>query len=229
MTGLEFFDIIPFGDNALLINITHPDLSQVNKFVVKIVQLLKCYRPKNTLDIIPASNSVTIVYDNLRTDYARLTENLQSIFEKDPEDYLSLPNRVELPVCYHDEYAPDLEEVCVQTGLTPANLISIHVETTYTVLMTGFMPGFFYLGVLPEKINVSRKRTPRTMVPSGAVGLAERQTGIYSVNSPGGWQIIGRSLNLLKEITEGSIKSTIGDEVRFYEVSKLEFNNLSRR
>ncbi len=101
--------------------------------------------------------------------------------------------RVEIPVCYHESLAPDLEWVSMQTGVSREEVIRLHTSIVYRVYMTGFVPGFPYMGITDQKLNIPRKQKPALRVAAGSVALAGRQTGIYPLETPGGWQVIGRT------------------------------------
>jgi inhibitor of KinA len=125
------------------------------------------------------------------------------------------PRTFEIPVVYGEAYGPDLDWVSHYHGISPEEVIRLHTETLYHVFMIGFSPGFSYLGELPEALDTPRKETPRTVVPKGSVGLAQRQTGIYPSPSPGGWQIIGRTpVELFNPLNDPPALLQMGDRVR---------------
>ena len=130
-----------------------------------------------------------------------------------------------IPVCYDDEYAPDLQHICETKKISKEALVSIHTSKTYRVYMLGFLPGFAYMGELDEAISFPRKKQPG-ITAAGSVGIAGRQTGIYPLQSPGGWQIIGRTpLKIFDAAKENPTYLKAGDEVRFISISKHEFNH----
>ena len=127
------------------------------------------------------------------------------------------------------EYAPDLEWVATQKGLSPEEVIGLHVAELYRVYMIGFLPGFPYLGTVDERLRLPRKAQPVNVV-AGGVGIAGMQTGIYPLNSPGGWQIIGRTPLILFDLAmDPPIRLQAGDQVQFYAVSSADFRDLSGR
>jgi inhibitor of KinA len=134
-----------------------------------------------------------------------------------------------VPVCYEGEYAPDLDWVAGQTGLSAEEVVSIHSNGVYRVYMVGFLPGFSYMGVLDERIQVPRKLQPVNVV-AGGVGIAGMQTGIYPLNSPGGWQIIGRTpMRFFDAAEDPPVRLKTGDRVRFCPIPATEFRRLSGR
>ncbi len=143
-------------------------------------------------------------------------------------EHLGAPRRVEIPVCYGGELGPDLDDVARTHGLAPEEVIRLHADADYLVYMIGFMPGFAYLGGLPERIATPRRKTPRTAVPAGTVGIGGRQTGVYPLVSPGGWNLIGRTPVKIFDIKrdEPTLLST-GDRVRFRPISRSEFDEAS--
>jgi len=126
-----------------------------------------------------------------------------------------------IPVCYEASFAPDLEAVCTQLKLSPEALISKHSKANYTVYGVGFLPGFMYLGGLDSKLEIPRKSSPRMKVPSGSVGLAAKQTGIYPCESPGGWQLIGQTpIPLFNPLQDPPFFAQVGDKIQFTPISK---------
>ncbi|MDA1144089.1 MAG: 5-oxoprolinase subunit PxpB [Bacteroidetes bacterium] len=126
-----------------------------------------------------------------------------------------------IPVCYEASFAPDLDFVCDNLKLSPEALVSRHSNTTYTVYGIGFFPGFMYLGGLDAGLEISRKLSPRMKVPSGSVGLAAKQTGIYPCESPGGWQLIGQTpIPLFNPLQDPTFFAQVGDKIQFTPISK---------
>ncbi|MEM1120715.1 MAG: 5-oxoprolinase subunit PxpB [Bacteroidota bacterium] len=129
-----------------------------------------------------------------------------------------------IPVCYEPPYALDLEDLSTQKGISQEDIINLHTSQTFKVYMLGFLPGFVFMGKLPNALQCNRKVTPRLRVPPSSVGIAGLQTGIYPTESPGGWQIIGRTpLTIFDPKKEQPFYFRAGDEVQFYAISKEEF------
>ena len=132
-------------------------------------------------------------------------------------------------MCYGGELGPDLTVVAAFSGLSEAEVIAVHAESTYRVYMLGFLPGFAYLGSVDERIAIPRRESPRLRVPAGSVGIAGRQTGVYPLPAPGGWQLIGRTPTRLFDLARAEpFLLRPGDQVRFAAVSESEFRRLSR-
>jgi len=189
-------------------------------------------------DIIVAYSSVTVFYDPVEMDvkqpaatggvykYVRrlLEEAWAATGTPDLIPFTGEPVRI--PVCYGGAYGPDLEELCKLKNMPPEDIIALHCASIYRVYMIGFLPGFPYLGRLDPRLEAGRKQRPAPVV-AGGVGIAGNQTGIYPVNSPGGWQIIGRTpTRLFDPAATPPVKLSIGDRIRFYPVSPEEFRAL---
>lgn len=178
------------------------------------------------VEYTPAFASVTVFYDPLRLGYEDAVRQMErGVLERTP----LAPGegrRVEIPVCYGGEHGPDLEFVAAHNGLSPEDVVRIHSGEEYLVYMIGFAPGFPYLGGMSERIAAPRRSTPRLHVPAGSVGIAGAQTGVYPLETPGGWQIIGRTPERLfrPEATPPSLLQS-GDRVMFMPVTPDEFDS----
>lgn len=218
--------IIPYGDNALLINFEQ-------KIDVQIHQLVKAYF--NTINQfeevnyqIPAYCSVTVVFDQHLTDFDRIKFKIEKLeIKADKVD--SETKIIEIPVCYEPEYAPDLESLSKELNLSQEKIIALHTSETYDVYMMGFLPGFPYLGQLPKKLECKRKSTPRKQVKQGSVAIAGNQTGIYPTDAPGGWQLIGQTpLKIFNPQNENAFLIKMGDKVKFKSISAETFKTLQQ-
>jgi inhibitor of KinA len=190
---------------------------EVNESVRRAYTLLKTAACPAIIDLIPSFRSCLIHFDREQSTaeemVACLKDRLAGI------DRMDIPDPVihEIPVHYGGEDGPDLEGVAAYTGLDPEQVISLHTGTVYTVFAVGFMPGFSYLGILDQRIYAPRLETPRVKVPKGSVGLAQLQTGIYPFDSPGGWQIIGKTGVSLFDFQKAPYSLLqMGDKVKFY-------------
>lgn len=185
-------------------------------------------------DLIPAYHTLTIVFDSTRLSTEHSTKSpglqvLQKIVQLLSESNVAVKEEARLlriPVCYHASLAPDLDSLAEHLQLTTDALIEIHVATTYRVFMLGFLPGFAYMGPVDQRIVAPRHTRPRSNVPAGSVGIAGAQTGIYPIQSPGGWQLIGRTP--LQLFTPHQLPPCLlqpGDEVVMYPISLKEFHH----
>ena len=131
---------------------------------------------------------------------------------------------VDIPVCYGGAFGPDLESVAELHGIPADEVVRMHSAATYTVYFLGFVPGFGYLGGLPDALRTPRLSSPRTRVPAGSVGIAGSQAGVYPFSTPGGWRLLGTTpLRMFQKDREGMSLLAIGDEVRFRPISAAEF------
>lgn len=181
--------IQPFGDRALLINWEQRIDPELNATVQAWQQAIEQAAIKGVAYSIPAYCSLTVVFNPLQIAFRTLAEQIQAI-EIPGQSIRHTGRTLEIPVDYN---GADLPEVAQRTGLSEAEVIELHTNRPYRVYLIGFLPGFPYLGPLPEALHCPRKQTPRQSVPAGAVGLAGAQTGIYPFEAPGGWQIIGQT------------------------------------
>jgi inhibitor of KinA len=177
------------------------------------------------VDVVPAYASVGVFYNVLRTDHASVAEALRGLAEN------AAPGRgVEgrlhvIPCCY--ELGLDLERVAAHAGLAVEEVIRLHTEPVYTVYAIGFCPGFPYLGYLPAAISgVPRLTTPRLRVDEGSVGVTGRQTGIYTEERPGGWNLLGRTPLRLVDVADGYFPLRTGDRVHFERIDRARFDRL---
>ncbi len=216
-------EIIPFGDRAVLVRLGN-DISEATHLKVKQLYLnLNKKTNKHIHSISPAYNSITITYTN--TTFSIIKKFVEDNLSNTKPSSKHEKSIVKIPVCYDEAYAPDMEEVKERTGLSKDKIIALHTSVDYLVYMLGFTPGFPYLGGLNSQLQVPRKTTPRLKIDAGSVGLANNQTGIYPLDSPGGWQIIGKTpLNLFSSNQPFPI--AMGDYIRFYSISKNEFKNM---
>jgi inhibitor of KinA len=177
----------------------------------------------------PAYCSVLIKFDPLRWRHQQLEEILLQYIARLENVSLPSAREVEIPVCYGGEYGPDLNDVGALHGMSPEQVIALHSSSAYLVYFLGFVPGFAYLGGLPESLVTPRLATPRRKVPSGSVGIAGNQTGVYPVATPGGWRLLGRTpVSIFRPDRKELSLLSIGDRVRFTPISVEQFAALGR-
>jgi inhibitor of KinA len=229
-TGLyerPFFRIA--GDRGLLVEYGDAIHPEINLKVRSMTIALEKERPAGVIEVIPTYRSIIIVYDPSSTDPPRLKESLLFLEKRLVEIEISPPETVEIPVCYGGELGPDIEFVAKTHHLTPKDVIRIHSEPEYQVYMIGFTPGFPFLGGLRQKLHTPRLQTPRTLVPAGSVGIANAQTGIYSIDSPGGWQLIGKTpLKVFDPQRPSPFLLQAGDLLKFKPISFEEYRVLAK-
>lgn len=221
-TDWRFF---PLGDNGILVVIGDRITEDHNRITLGLHRFLEDNEIPGITESAPAYCSLAVFYDPLSSDYNGIVTALQDIRPKISASSGTDAKIIEVPVVYGGEFGPDLEFVAWQTGLSGQEVISLHSQNTYIVGMLGFTPGFPYLTGLHPKLTVPRKAVPRLKIPIGSVGIAGRQTGIYPVASPGGWQIIGRTpLQIFLPHRSEPFLFRAGDQVVFKAVAKNEFN-----
>ena len=217
------------GDRSLLVELGNEIHVSIHERVRRLFLAVKQASLKTILDTIPGYCSLLLVFDPLTTTPDQIRKTIDDLFFELDAFELPEPANIEIPVVYGGEYGPDLDKVASYHKATPENIIGRHTQTGYRVYMIGFTPGFPYMGELPENLETPRKKTPRTAVPRGSVGLAQKQTGIYPAQSPGGWQIIGRTpLKLFDPIKNPPSLLEMGDRVRFFRISEEEMNHWER-
>jgi KipI family sensor histidine kinase inhibitor len=183
----------PLGDQALLVVLGDRIDPGVNDQVHQLAALVGAGGLAGVTDLVPAYATLAVHYDSETWSAAALGAELDRIWQGAAKAALPAPRLVELPVCYGLEFGPDLAEVAAHCGLAEQEIIARHSGAEYRVYMLCFAPGFAYQGGLDPAIAAPRRQTPRLKVPAGSVGIAGMQTGIYPLETPGGWQIIGRS------------------------------------
>ena len=211
------------GDRALLVELGDGISPLVNKKVRELFLCLKNNRVVGVVETVPSYRSLLIVYDPLKITLSALKERLNKLHTTIDRSEIPKPRTLETPVVYGGEYGPDLDWVAEFHRVPPEEIIRLHTGTTYRVYMIGFTPGFAYMGQLPDAIITPRRETPRTAVPRGSVGIAQSQTGVYPVESPGGWQIIGRTpLRLFDPEKWPPTPLEMGDLVKFLSIKEEE-------
>lgn len=227
----ESYRIFPLGTNALTIDFGNEISLELNDQAVNLAEHFEKNPFEGLHEIVPAYASLTIFYDvfTVRKSFAEFKtafEAVANLAESALQNSLDKPQLnsrlIEIPVDFSDEFALDLEFVAAHNNLTKTKVLEIFTAATYRVFMLGFMPAFAYMGEVSEQIAAPRKSSPRLIVPKGSVGIAGRQTGIYPFDSPGGWQIIGRTnFELFTPNAETPCALEAGDLVKFYESSEL--------
>ena len=183
-------------------------------------------------DIIPAYTTITVVYDiaairkiTNTAAYKYISEQIEKAISECDWKNESSPREIIIPVCYDISLGIDLPEMSNQKNISIEEIISIHTSSTYNVYMLGFLPGFAYMGIVDDKIATPRLSKPRTNVPAGSVGIAGNQTGIYPLDSPGGWNIIGQTpLQMFDAKKEKPCLVKPGDRIKFIPISLDEFH-----
>ena len=223
-------NILPYGDQAVLVNFEEKIDIEINQKVHQLHQEILSENIDGITFCIPAYCSLTIGFDKQVVRFDALQKIITQLESKKDTNLLKKDKRkFNIPVCYHDDFFLDKKEVQNQTQLSTKEIIRFHTSPIYQVFMMGFLPGFAYLGKLPEELLCPRKSNPRKKVEKGTVAIAGLQTGVYPSDAPGGWQIIGKSPVLLfSPNNENPFLFQTGDQVSFQAVSKKEYLQLEK-
>jgi len=208
--------IVALGDSAILIQLGEEIDPAVNRRVHALAGLVEASAIAGIIETVPAYAALLVHYDPLVLSFAQIKSILREKMTQIQENESRKPRLVEVSVRYGGELGLDLESVASHLGLNVADVIRIHSEKIYTVYMMGFTPGYPYMGKLDDILIMPRLETPRTHVPAGTVAIAGSQTGIYSIESPGSWNLIGWTpLKLFDPNSDSPFLFAPGDEVKF--------------
>jgi len=220
---------LPAGEAALVVEFGDAIEPALNQRVRQLFLAAESAQLPGVRDLIPTYRSLLLSYDPTRTTFDELQERLDQLQGGLVAVAVPAPRVVEIPTAYGGDFGPDLGFVAEHNHLTPAEVVAIHAGTDYLVYMMGFSPGFPYLGGMSDRIATPRLKTPRTAIPAGSVGIAQQQTGIYPVESPGGWQLIGRTpVSLFDASRIPPVLVEAGDYLRFVPVSAGDYSTIAR-
>jgi inhibitor of KinA len=223
----------PLGDRAVMITLGGTIDEATHRLVRSASARIDQRPPAGFVDQVPAFTSIAVHYDPLiaahgtsKTPYERVVDDLSVALDGLTAERLPPARVVEVPVSYGGALGPDLDDVARAHDITADEVVRIHTSGDYLVYMVGFMPGFAYLGGLSPKLATPRRTTPRTVVPAGTVGIGGSQTGVYPLDSPGGWNLIGKTPLAVFDIArpQPALLAT-GDRVRFRAITETEFRN----
>ena len=218
------FKITPYGSNAVLISFKNEISAEVHNKVRYLYEGFRKFPKKGIIALTPAYNSLVVYFEPKIQNISGVYDLTEIILSESISIKLET-FQVVLPVCYDDIFGIDIKFVLEHNNLTFEELIIKHTSPEYLVYMIGFVPGFLYLGGLDEKLHTPRLSIPRTKIPKGSVGIADNQTGVYPLETPGGWQLIGNCpLNLTGNNKNAMIE--MGDIVKFTSITKNEHSNL---
>jgi inhibitor of KinA len=235
MNSFHPYSIFPLGDSALTIDFGNIIGEDINKKVLRLFHHLKATADKKIIDLVPAYSSLTVYYNVCSLHHPELSafelmvDIIEELLSKTSSIEEQKTNYFEIPVCYSKKFALDIDDLSEKNELSIEEIIEIHTSKAYRVYMLGFLPGFTYMGEVDDRIAFARKPTPVKLF-AGAVGIAGKQTGIYPLESPGGWQIIGRTpIQIFKKHDKNPVLFHPGDEVKFYSITEDEFENYQAR
>jgi inhibitor of KinA len=219
----------PASDQSLLIYFGEQITPGAHQRVRKFLRLHAQKPIAGVRNLNPAYCSILVSFDALQLSHGELEEILRRYIRRLDSMRIPKGRELKIPTCYGGEFGPDLTEVASLHGITPAQAIELHVSVTYTVYFLGFVPGFAYLGELPETLATPRLDSPRRSTPPGSVGIAGKQTGVYPFSTPGGWRLIGRTpIAMFRPDRKAMSFLAIGDRVRFTPISAARFAALER-
>jgi len=217
---------LPAGDSALIVELGDEISEECNERAIALSGEITGIR--GVSEVVPTYRSLLVYYDPLITSFDELVENGK-------EKMRTLKMRrmrgktFEVPVCYGGDFGPDLGFVARHNSMSEEEVIRAHHSRDYRIYMMGFLPGFPYLGGMDERIATPRLENPRTKIPAGSVGIAGKQTGIYPLESPGGWRIIGRTpMKLYDPDADDPVPMRAGDVIRFVRISREEYEEMTR-
>ncbi len=217
----------PASDSSLLITLGDDISLETHRRVVRLLRLVEAAPPVGVRNLHPAYSTILVRFDPCLTSHEEVERSIGECLQHLDSVEIPAPAAVEIPVCYGGELGPDLQDVAELHGLTAEEVVRLHSSAVYTVYFLGFVPGFAYLGGLPDAIATPRLEAPRKRVEAGSVGIAGNQSGVYPFPTPGGWRLLGKTpLRLFRADREHMSLLAIGDQVRFRPVSINEFREL---
>ena len=220
--------ISPVGDCAISIDFGQVIDPKINRHIRQIIEQIKDLQLDGIIELVPTYCALLVQYDAMVYSYSDICRILEPTLQESVTDSANeLVTIVEIPTVYGGEFGPDLGFVASHNHLSEAEVVSIHSGTDYLVYMLGFIPGFTYLGGMDPRIATPRLSSPRTLIPAGSVGIAREQTGTYPSDSPGGWQIIGRTpLTMYDMSKKQAALLRAGDYVRYVPIDENEFHRI---
>jgi inhibitor of KinA len=219
------YRVVAAGDSAVIVEFEERIDPAVNARTIAFAEAVQAATLPGVRDVVPTYRSTAIYFDPLRTDSVAMMACIDREAVRPVAPLASGTAAVRIPVCYGGELGPDLEAVAAFAKADEADVVRLHASATYRVFMLGFVPGFAYLGIVDDRIAMARRSTPRVRVPAGSVGIAGVQTGIYPAETPGGWQLIGRTpLKPFDPSRANPFLMKAGDAVQFYPIDRREYD-----
>ncbi|MGC2324629.1 MAG: 5-oxoprolinase subunit PxpB [Terriglobales bacterium] len=221
--------IIHASDSSSLVAFGNAISPELHARVIGLFQALRARQDPRIRNMHPGYTSLLIDFDPLRMTHDELAEIVAQSESAEGANVEAKSNVVSVPVCYDTEFGPDLLDLAAHARLSPEEVIQIHSSATYLVYFLGFSPGFAYMGGLPEKLHMPRLPTPRGHVAAGTVGIAGSQTGVYPVDSAGGWRLIGRTpWRMFDPKRNPPTRLQPGDKVRFSPIDRAAFSAMAK-
>ena len=220
---------LPTGDTSVCVEFGNEISEKINSEIRAFNILLTEEKIKGVVELVPTYRSIMVHYDPGIISNKALVSRLKALTGKMDKVEIPPSDVLEIPVLYGgEEMGPDLKFVAEHAGISEEEVIKLHTEPEYLIYMLGFTPGFTYLGGLNDKIETPRLKTPRVKIPAGSVGIAGKQTGVYPIDSPGGWQLIGRTpVRMYDPNRAVPILPQAGQYIKFTAIDKAEFDRIA--
>ena len=219
------YRVVSAGDSAIVVEFEERIDPAVNARTIAFAEAVQAANLGGVRDVVPTYRSTAIYFDPLRTDSVALMACVEREAARPVAPLATATAPVLIPVCYGGELGPDLEAVAAFASAGEDDVVRLHTAATYRVFMLGFVPGFAYLGIVDDRIAMARRSSPRVRVPLGSVGIAGVQTGIYPAETPGGWQLIGRTpVKPFDPTRVDPFLMKAGDAVQFYPIDRAEYD-----
>lgn len=218
-------DIININETSLACIFDETIDPKVNEQVIQLEQAVSQANIDGIVEMVVSYNTLVLYFNDNITTHEQLTEQIKALPLQEAKER---SKRIfVIPVCYDEKYALDLKELSDYHNISPDEVIAIHTNQTYLIYMLGFMPGFPFLGGLDKRIAMPRRKQPRQLIPAGSVGIAGEQTGMYPLDSPGGWNIIGRTpLVLFDSHRTPEVYYSAGDYIKFKAITADEYKEI---
>ena len=220
--------IVAAGDAAIVLELPSRIDPAITARLVFIADQVRLRFGDALRDAVVGYCTLTVYFDPILTDPAWLEEELRALAKQEPPPIADSGARIEVPVCYGGDLGPDLLSVAERIGATPEEVIALHCAPEYRVFVVGFVPGFAYMGETHTRLALPRRSSPRTRVPAGSVAIAAGQTGIYPMETPGGWHLLGRTY--LRPFDESRAEPVLfkpGDRVKFHAIDRAQYERAS--